>query len=37
MHKYGMGIALLVLGAIYTPVVLLIMWGVMNRLHEVIK
>jgi hypothetical protein len=34
MGNKGMGIALLVIGALYTPIVLIIIWGVMSKLHS---
>jgi len=34
MHKYGMGIALLVIGALYTPIVCIIIYSIMSKLHQ---
>jgi len=34
MDNKGMGIALLVIGTLYAPIVLIIIWGVMSKLHS---
>lgn len=34
MDNKGMGVALLVIGALYAPIVLIIIYSVMNKLHS---